>query len=401
MLKKLRLHNFRTYLNAEFSFTTLHLVVGKNNSGKTNLFYAMRMLNATAVADLSTALRAVPGGSWEMTNFSSKSNLVELSCTCVLEFHGVAHSYEYSLCLEVEEPHAPSSSPSAARIRSERLHVSSAAFGDVCLLESDGREAQMLHEGKYENSKTAERVTTLAPRDSTMLCKLYELDTNRRALQFRRFLGSWCFFNLAPEQMRLGWSEPTSDSSSLLVNGGNLANVIYNLKNLDERRYRSVIDEVCRVEPELKAVNFVPNPGQTPVPFLELRSRPRASWVGLSAGTLRCMALAYIAHSATAWRDQDRNCPTQVMFIEEPENGLYPGYLRTMFELFETRGEGTQFIFTSHSPYFINLFDNRRDSVTLLRRAVDRTEIVEVPDPNDDDPDRLLLAEQYSMELFD
>ncbi|MCH8168145.1 MAG: hypothetical protein IIC03_09485 [Proteobacteria bacterium] len=59
-----------------------------------------------------------------------------------------------------------------------------------------------------------------------------------------------------------------------------------------------------------------------------------------------------------------------------------------------------QFLMTSHSPYFVNFFDGSRDSVTLLRREEERSTIVPIPPADDDDPDRELLAEQYSMELF-
>ncbi len=401
MLKKLRLHNFRTYLNAEFSFTPLHLVVGKNNSGKTNLFYAMRFLNATAVKDLAAAINTIPGGSWEVKNWSSKSSVVELSCECMLDFDGTPHTYDYSLILEIEDPQASNQGISTIRVKSEMLRVTSSKFGEVTLLENDGREAHMLHEGKLQRSKSEERITTLSPRDSTMLSKLYELETNRRAIQFRRFLGSWLFFSLDPVAMRFGWNDDKAALTDLQVNAGNLANVMYHIKNIDDRRYRAIIADVCKIEPALEAVSFIPNPGQPATPFVALRSRPQASWPGLSDGTLRYMALAYLAHSATAWGSQENSSPTPVIFIEEPENGLYPGYMRAMFELFEGRGYGSQFIFTSHSPYFINLFDNRREAVTLLRRATDRTEVVDVPEPDDDDEDRLRLAEEYSMEMLD
>ena len=90
-----------------------------------------------------------------------------------------------------------------------------------------------------------------------------------------------------------------------------------------------------------------------------------------------------------------------LIYIEEPENGLFPGQIRALLELFEGTGGGAQFVFTSHSPYFINLFDGRRDAVTLLRKQKDRTETVRLPPPDDTDSERPLLAEQYSMGLFD
>ncbi|WP_289460482.1 AAA family ATPase, partial [Klebsiella pneumoniae] len=68
----------------------------------------------------------------------------------------------------------------------------------------------------------------------------------------------------------------------------------------------------------------------------------------------------------------------RAVFIEEPENGIYPGLLRRLFDMFGEHAPSGQFIFTSHSPYFINLFDGYRDSVTLLRRNKEITEVVRV-----------------------
>ncbi len=113
------------------------------------------------------------------------------------------------------------------------------------------------------------------------------------------------------------------------------------------------------------------------------------------------MALALIAESVGGVSDVAGPNVSPLVTIEEPENGIYPGQLRAFFDLFEEHAPSGQFIFTSHSPYFIDFFDGCRDSVTLLRRANERTEIVRVPPADDQDPDRPMLADQYSMELFD
>ena len=92
--------------------------------------------------------------------------------------------------------------------------------------------------------------------------------------------------------------------------------------------------------------------------------------------------------------------PPPVVLIEEPENGVHPGLLRWLIDLFEERASAGQFIFTSHSPYFIDMFDGFRDSVTLLRREKDRT-VTKSPPPPEEGPDRPMLSEEFSMELLD
>jgi len=399
MLKQLKLHNFRTYLNADMSFTQRHLVIGRNNSGKTNLCAALNMLRMTTTGNLAESAQIVPGGIAELKNWAFDSTIVEVACTCELPFDGDQHTYTYELALELVK--SPSQEgPLRVRVSREQLVVDGPGFSNVVLLHNDGHEANMLHEEAWISRNEPHVVTTLAPSDATMLSKLYELETNRRAVSFRRYLSNWHHYALSPEAMRYGWRDAPSGATTLVPRGDNLAVVLFQLKNIDEQRYRRVIRHVQIIEPDLEAINFYPVPEQAIIPFVALRHCPRASWIGLSDGTLRCLALALIGESVGSVSGAGKGSPSPFVVIEEPENGIYPGQLRSFFDEFEDRTGVGQIVFTSHSPYFINFFDGDRNSVTLLRRNRERTEISTVP-PADNDPDRPLLAEQYSMELFD
>ncbi|MBN1513266.1 MAG: AAA family ATPase [Phycisphaerae bacterium] len=398
MLKKLRLHNFKTFLNTEVSFTQRHLLIGKNNSGKTNLCSAIRFLQATAALDLPQAAVWVPGGVEELTNWHVKSNQIELGCSATVEAAGETLDYEYELVLVV----APSDNPAqlgslTVQVGRERLTVNGDHFRSTVLLDSDGKEATLTHEENHLAQRQPATVHTLAPQDSTMLQKLYELPTNRRAVRFRQYLAGWAYFALSPDHMRFGWTEIKWPLGGLVPRGDNLATALFQLKNIDEQRYRRLVKHAQKVEPNLRAINFFPAPDQNPVPFLEMDARSRASWPGLSDGTLRFLGICALVVLSDAFSAHGPSCPLVV--LEEPENGIHPGLLRHLHDLIEDCAPRSQFVFTSHSPYFINMFDAFRESVTLLRRTGDRTEVVAVP-PANADPDRSLLAEQYSMELI-
>lgn len=398
MLKVLRLHNFKTYLNAEFKFNDLHLIVGKNNSGKTNLCTALSFLRDTASHELDACANNVPGGINEIGNWAFDSKIIELSLVCEISVEGQLHEFSYDLHLRVDEGgQSARLGQSTLAVEKEVLRVNGPGFDDVELISNDGHEANLRH----ERSDELYSPKTLAPRDATMLCRLYELETNRRAISFRQYLRSWCYYALSPEAMRTGW-KTTPSNAILSSRGDELATYIFRLKNIAERSYRKVIKHVQMIEPDLEAINFQPVPDQGVVPFVELRGRPAASWQGLSDGTLRALALSAIVETVTTnlfSEKSDHVAP--LIIIEEPENGIFPGLLRKIMEMFEERAGLGQFLFTSHSPYFINFFDASRDSVTLLRRNNERTETVPIRSANDNDPDRLLLAEEYSAELFD
>lgn len=400
MLKTLKLHNFRTYLNAELSFTRHHLVIGPNNSGKTNLCAALAFLRTSTSGDLATAALEIPGGIPEFKNWAFDSNSVELSCVCELLHSGQPHLYTYELSLNVESSGSlGQTTPLALRVVHEQLVMETGASGRVTLLESDGRKARILTESSARSSDGPHMVDAIAPNDATMLSKMYDAEGSPYALQFRRYLSNWAVYTLSPYAMRMLPSGPPRPAG-LSTLGENLASVLYHLKNIAEHRYRRVIEHVQLIEPHLEAINFIPVPDQGAYPVVALRNNPRASWVGLSDGTLRCLALACIVEMASTAPDPGSQA-NPLAIIEEPENGIYPGQLRAFFDVFEDKCPAGQFLFTSHSPYFINFFDARRDSVTLLRRKNERTETVRIPPADNADPERPMLAEQYSMELLD
>ncbi|MGH9844984.1 MAG: AAA family ATPase, partial [Blastocatellia bacterium] len=68
---------------------------------------------------------------------------------------------------------------------------------------------------------------------------------------------------------------------------------------------------------------------------------------------------------AQAYKDQAGG---SLVIIEEPETGLFVGHLKDLLSLIGSSGNG-QFIFTSHSPYFIDLFDGMLEGVTVARRG--------------------------------
>jgi predicted ATPase len=383
MLERLKLHNFRTFLNADLS-------------GKTNLARAMRFLSSSSYLDLQNTAAIVPGYISELGNWHLNSDTIELSCTCTLHQDNEERLYTYDLALRIT---ASLESPGQLmlRVARERLCLDAPGFDNAILLDNNGIEAKMLHEENHLK-KQPFAAKTLAPKDATMLCKLYEMDSNRRAIAFRRYLGTWIPYSLNPESMRFGWGNKTAQTNWLYPSGENLSQVVYQMKNQDEIRYRKLLEHVRLIEPALEAINFSPTPGQSPFPFVVLKDRTEASWSGLSDGTLRLIAFAWIIESSGGLTS--RTSSPSLVVIEEPENGIAPAVLRQFFDLFEERAPRTQFIFTSHSPYFIDLFDGDRKSVTVFRKTGDRTEYSSPPPNEQPAAERLTLSEEYAAELI-
>ncbi len=84
----------------------------------------------------------------------------------------------------------------------------------------------------------------------------------------------------------------------------------------------------------------------------------------VSEGTLRYLAMCYLVLTGHDERDGGW---APLMMIEEPENGIFVGHLKELFGRIDPSGQQGQLVFTSHSPYFIDLFDATLEGLFILR----------------------------------
>lgn len=148
MLRKLRLHNFRTYINAELEFQRRHLLIGRNNSGKSNLCQALSFLAGTASGSLLDAANAwVYGGIRELTNWQFKSKSVEVSLECELSYKGSDLQFVYDLDLTVGPAGGmPVAGAVELQVAKEHLIVSGGATGKETLIENNGQRGRVLED---------------------------------------------------------------------------------------------------------------------------------------------------------------------------------------------------------------------------------------------------------------
>jgi predicted ATPase len=189
------------------------------------------------------------------------------------------------------------------------------------------------------------------------------MGNNPRAILFRRYLRSWAYYNFSPEALRLPDVAP--DEAIILSNGANFGRALMALHNENPRLERRLIEIARFLEPRLDLFTFsLPDPGYVHF-FLEDDKAHRLSARSISEGTLRFMAMIYVILMAQQVDQTAGGAP--VITIEEPENGLYAGNLKPLIERIDPSGQAGQFIFTSHSPYFIDLFDKDLAGIHLVK----------------------------------
>ena len=369
MLKRFYVDNFKTLINVEWKPGAVNLLVGPNNAGKTNLCTALRFLSLTSGRDLKESAAQV-GEVWQLHNVYLSKPTIDFECAVELDINGVTHFFDYSLSLEVKrtEPFV-----SNYAVKAENLSVTPLDKEKVELIRNEGGEVRLLHETRYFKGKAGDDfVATHAPDDATMLSRLFDLETNRLSNVFKKYLYSWTYFSLNPQAIRMGSAAKPADWI-LNVDGSNLASVLYALKNLSEPEYRMIIDLMKEFEPNLDSISFH-SPQQDQVFMLFSHGKQRQfSPMAMSEGTLRFLAMAYIIIRSKASMEWVSFSP--LVTIEEPENSLFVGHLRKLFDLLDYTGASGQYLFTTQSPYVIDLFDKALEDIRVAVRRDNHTEL--------------------------
>ncbi|HBX51254.1 MAG: hypothetical protein A2275_17840 [Bacteroidetes bacterium RIFOXYA12_FULL_35_11] len=163
----------------------------------------------------------------------------------------------------------------------------------------------------------------------------------------------WQFLRLNPEEM--GEPYPQKRTSGLIhlnPSGNNVAEYLLSIKETSLSAYESILNTmVSSVLPYASDLQSELTSSVDRKIFLNLSEKNYKvpGWL-LSTGTLRIVALLAVLRNPK---------PAPVVVIEELENGLDP---RTIFLVISeirrfTKETGSQVIFTSHSPYLLDLMN--------------------------------------------
>jgi predicted ATPase len=375
MLKRFKVSNFKSLVNVEFSPVGLNLLVGANNAGKTNFCHALRFLGLTSRMGLDDAARECTAEPWNLLNVYTSDDTMEMEVSASLpsgkETGEERLEFTYNLKLWGRRNGKLGSPARPFAIEHECLKVSGGRFNQTPLLENEKGTVRLLHEGRFGHGLASEFLETTAPTDTTMLYRLYDLQTNQRANLFKRYLSSWAYYNLYPGEMRSNLASPMD--RTLNAAGSNLCSVLFTLHNERPRDERKLVETLKLVEPRLDVFSYqAPDPDHVYL-FLEDKQGHRFGVHNISDGTLRYLAISLLIIGNRA--DSEHSEFSPLILIEEPENGIYVGHLKPLFEKLDPSGAQGQFLFTSHNPYFIDLFDGALEGVHLVKNLGNYTAV--------------------------
>lgn len=379
MFRKFTLHNFRTHVDSTLELSGLNLVIGDNNSGKSNLFagirhfsrliYQFRPIEHSRPVTLRRASRS-PRRRVDVRRYdffphrhrlADKKEPMSLSCLWEHEHGRITYTIElYSLDEQVV----------AAR---EKLEAYPTDTG-----------------GKYECQAGYDRLSTSITLEGDIQRSSADIRVKSLCRKFFRDIRSVHAFHFQPTHLKGLIASPqeaaTSENSSepesrmafhftfgidfparLGYEGGNLQELLLEAKERGERSF-----ELCTSLLRTFDKSFHGMRRDEGKPIWEFSLGAQAGRLDefpphvVSDGLLKAAAIALLVSIRR---------PPALILIEEIENGINPkniqgllGWLWTTagLEYSTDRGYNIQFIITSHSPSVLREFSQNPENVHVM-----------------------------------
>jgi AAA15 family ATPase/GTPase len=101
MLKTFYVDNFKTHINTTYYLEPINLLVGDNNSGKTNLCQAIRFLSLTSRLSLLNASQEAVSEQWTMANVYLDKPTIDFRVEAEVTHEKEPISFQYELSLKL------------------------------------------------------------------------------------------------------------------------------------------------------------------------------------------------------------------------------------------------------------------------------------------------------------
>lgn len=352
MLTQITISGYKSLQGSAAQFAPFTVIVGRNNTGKSNLFDALRLLSHLAQMPAASAFKPERHRGDPVESFFSEQQ-PRLSLACDFDLTGTPHPFVPDRFLSHPllryELELGSLNLSIVVI-SEKLAGRTPAGAERGFITPDPDDKSKLYVA--EDTANGGRLRPFSsPSARSILTLIDDPELYPHIVALARELSAWRFFHFEPEALRE--PSPAMDILELEPSGRGLSGFYDTLQNRDPARFQSAERALRRGIPEARGLKVL-DTGDRRRLLAVVRDDGREFTARvLSDGTLRFLALLALAYAPQ---------PPGLVCFEEPENGVHPGRLPfvvdTLRGLSERGSEGgrrSQVIVNSHSPYLVDL----------------------------------------------
>lgn len=392
MIERIWLKNFRMLAGNRVDLGHFSVLVGRNASGKTTLMSALRFVSQVLADGVERAVEAALDGSGAAFADLGFRKGEPVALALAIRLAEGTYRYELEVGVAAGSAHPVVLRENLFRLTDapQDLPAQPSLFGDADSLDEVVHTQAPKHWRKIVG-KTAEGKDYFRD-ESTDWNNQFRFGATRSALgnipeDTDRFPGAIAVRNLLRDRVmmveldshKLRMPSPPRSPLRLLRDGANLAAAARELLQRDEIAYRQWVRHVADAVGGLADIDTWERPEDRNVVlravFHGAHDAPVPSWL-LSDGTLRLMALSLLAFA------EEPEVPG-LYLIEEPENGLHPLAIQSVFDSLSQLRTAQVFVAT-HSPVFLAhttlqqalVFRRRASGTAEIRRGAEVAELL-------------------------
>ncbi|MCX7048659.1 MAG: AAA family ATPase [Candidatus Sumerlaeota bacterium] len=308
----------------DFPLRNLNVLIGANGSGKSNLISFLQMLNCMAMppGQLQYFIRESGDASALLHDGPDITSQIATR----FELETADGAYHYSIAL--------------AYARTDTLLPVEEALEFV---PSDPKQPPQSHHAVKSGAKES-------------LLALADVLENNRIAQLYQALGNvlkqqhiFQFHNTS-ETSRIRQRWDVNDNQQLKKDGGNLAPILYRLRDSQPRHYQRIVEIIRHVAPFFADFELKPKDNSILLQWREKGSDLIFSPHQASDGTLRFMALITLLL-------QPKEDMPSLIILDEPELGLHPSAISLIAGFIKSASLETQIILATQSASLVDCFD--------------------------------------------
>ncbi len=370
-LRHLSIANYRSLHQIDLDLSPLLILIGANNTGKSNFLDLIELLKDAAQEHLSAGIELRGGIS-------------------TLLWRGGADRFDIALSLQnvggIEEKNPIHYRVSIGRIlndsvvRREELTVHKTSY--IQFTNGSGEFFGLdMHPDPVDVID-----------NELAIAQIRDIKTHPLPGVIRNYLADWRIyrsidFDTKPES-KMRQAQLARSGTRLFPDGSNLTSVLYNLASRREYRdaYDMIIQVLHHVYNDFEELSFPieGGDGQFALRWKDRSFQNDFSANFLSDGTLRLLCLLVLLLAPN---------PPELLCIDEPEIGLHPELMGILAELMRAAADRTQLIVVTHSPNLIRHL--RAEEVAVVEKHHGATTI------NRLDPDELAVwLEDFTLDTM-
>lgn len=320
-------------------------IIGPSGNGKSTLADAFGFISDCLEKDVETACDANNRGGYDQIISQGIKEPIHFE----IYYRETSNTspITYELTIDTDKSGRP-------YIKEERLRYRLQNIGRplsfLYLIEGKGYAFEGTSGGQYDDGSipTGKKVDVELNESRKLgIVTLGAMKQYSRIERFLSFLRSWYLCYFTPDTARQ--IQTASPAPYLNRTGSNLNNVAQYMYRENPTDFKRILSDIQTKIPNINKIEPVKlQNGQMVLEFWQVGFSEPFFSQRMSDGTLKLFAYYLLLH--------EKN-PRQLVFIEEPENGLYHQYLSDLaMEMSKNVGSGfgKQLFVTTHSPFFVN-----------------------------------------------